>query len=417
MMLNTAQYPVVATVADRLGYGLLLLLSLAVSMTYLPIMEGGQVAGMALAGLWHKLIVALFGLLLFLSLLGEKPEIPPFFKTIGMLFALFLLVWIALGAFFPAKDFRDEVRMTFIPLCAIWVGWRMKMDERRLTLLAGVFTIGVVMVGLAVVFMQGNGFSIRDYFADQKNALGPMLATAAVFCMGMVINAKGKTAVPMVLLGLALSALCVLLILTIRARAALLAVAVVLSLMLFRRFKSRYTLLSFWVAILLVVAVFMLLPHSMKQYVHQSLFSGFTVGDVTSGRMERNYQAISIWAQHPLLGNLMNAKEIGVVHNYPLWQLFRFGLLGALPMLLIYIFLLVKDIKELFALRTVSVMAVGFYALLIAYVVSFFEYTFPFGPGTSTVVSFIFFGVALKSSSKTENTSDVNLSMDNNNGI
>ena len=42
-----------------------------------------------------------------------------------------------------------------------------------------------------------------------------------------------------------------------------------------------------------------------------------------------------------------------------------FGLLGALPMLLIYVFLFVKDVKELFALRTVSVMSVGFYALLI----------------------------------------------------
>lgn len=417
MILNTAQYPVVATVADRLGYGLLLLLSLAVSMTYLPMMEGAQVAGMALAGLWHKLIEAVFGLSLFLSLFWEKAEITPFFKTIGVLFALFLLAWLAIGAFFPARDFGDEVRMTFIPLCAVWVGWRMKMDECRLSLLAGVFTVGVVMVGLAVVFMQGSGFSITEYFSDQKNALGPMLATSAVLCMGVVINAKGKTALPMVLLGLALAALCVLLILTIRARAALLAVAMVLSLMLFWRFKSRYTLLSLWVAILLVIAVFIILPHSMKQYVYQSLFSGFTVGDISSGRMARNYQAMSIWAQNPLFGQLVNAKEIGVVHNYPLWQLFRFGLLGALPMLLIYVFLFVKDVKELFALRTVSVMSVGFYALLIGFVVSFFEYTFPFGPGTSTVVGFIFFGVALKSSSKTENTSDVNLSMDNNNGI
>ena len=417
-MLYTAQYPVVATVADRLGYVLLLLLSLAVSVTYFPMMGDGQVSGIALAGLWHKIIMLVFASLLFLSLFWENTEITPFFRTIGVLFVLSLLVWLALGAFFPVSDFGDEVRMIFISLCAIWVGWRMKMDEYRLRLLVWVFTIGVVMVGLSVVFMQGSGFSITaEYFSDQKNALGPMLATAAVLCMGMVVSAKGKTAVPVVLLGLVMSALCVLLILTIRARAALLAVAVVLSLLLFQRFKSRYTLLSLWVAILMVVAVFILLPHSMKEYVHQSLFSGFTVGDVSSGRMERNYQAMSVWAQNPLFGQLMNAREIGVVHNYPLWQLFRFGLLGALPMLLIYAFLFIKDIKELYSLRTVSMMSVGFYALLIGFVVSFFEYTFPFGPGTSTVVGFIFFGAALKSSSKTENISEEKLLMDNNNGI
>lgn len=395
-MLNTAQYPVVATVADRLGYGLLLFLSLAVSLTYFPLMEGGQVAGVALAGVWHKMIVAVFGLLVILSLFGEKPEIPPFFKTLGMLFALLLLVWLVLGAFFPVKDFGDEVKMILFPLCAVWVGWRMKMDERRLTLLAGMFTVGVVMVGLAVVFMLGGGFSIRDYFADQKNALGPMLATAAVLCMGMVINAKGKTALPMVLLGLALSALCVLLILTIRARAALLAVALVLSLMLFRRFKSRYTMLSLWVAILMLVAVFMLLPHSMKQYVHQSLFSGFSNGDITSGRMVRNEQALSVWALNPLFGHLLNPTEVEVVHNYPLWKLYSYGLVGAMPLLLIFFVLLVKDVKTIFAAEKGNILNAGVYTILVLFIVSMFEYTYPFVPGTVTVMSFVLLGIAIK---------------------
>lgn len=416
-MLNTAQYPAFAILADRVAYGLLLFLSLAVSMSCLPLMEVKQVAGMSLAGLWHKLIVAVFISLLLLSLIGEKPVLPPFFKTIAWLFALLLLVWLAIGAFFPAKDFGDEVRTVFISLSAVWLGWRMKLDECRLKLLVGVFSAGMVTVGLLVVFTQGSGFSITEYFADRKNSLGPMLATAAVLCMGMVVDAKGKRALPVVLWGLALSALSVLLILTIRARAALLAVAMVLSLMLFRRFKSRYTVLSVWAAILLLVVVFMLMPHSVKQYVHQSLFMGFTMGDISSGRMDRNYQAMSIWAQNPLLGQLVNAKEIDVVHNYPLWQLFRFGLLGAFPLLLVYVLLIVKDIKELLALRAVSVTTVGYYALLIGFVVSFFEYAFPFGPGTSVVLSFIFFGVALKSSSKTESLSTEKLSMDNNNGI
>lgn len=412
MILNTAQYPVVATVADRLGYGLLLLLSLAVSMTYLPVMEGGQVAGMALAGLWHKLIVVVYGLLLFLSLLGEKPEITPFFKTIGALFALFLLVWLAIEAFFPVKGFGDEVRMTVIPLCAVWIGWRMKMDERRLRLLAGVFTIGVVMVGLAVVFMQGGGFSIRDYFADQKNALGPILATAAVLCMGMVINAKGKTALPMVLPGLALSALCVLLVLTIRARAAFLAVTLVLSLMMFQRFKSKYTLLSVWVAILILVAFFILLPHSMKEYVNQSLFSGFSGGDITSGRMVRNYQAMDVWAQNPLFGHLMNPTTVDVVHNYPLWSLYQYGVLGAFPFLAVYFYIFCVSLRRIWKIGVETVINTGCYMLLVLFMISMFEYTLPFGPGTSTVMSFVFFGMALKIPLKRESFIKENQSMD-----
>ena len=412
MMLNTAQYPVVAMVADRLGYGLLLFLSLAVSMTYLPMMEGGQVAGVALAGLWHKLIVAVFGLLLILSLFGEKLEVTPFFKTIGVLFALLLLEWLVLSAFFPVNDFGDEIRMTLIPLCAVWVGWRMKMDERRLTLLAVVFSIGVAMVGLAVVFMQGSGFSIRDYFADQKNALGPILATAAVLCMGIVLSSKGRKNIPMVLVGLALAGLCVLLVLTIRARAAFLAVALVLSLMLFQRFKSRYTLLSFWVAILIVVAVFILLPHSMKQYVHQSLFSGFSGGDISSGRIERNRQVIGVLVQDPLFGHLVNPTKVDVAHNFLLWELYEFGFIGAFPILFIYFLFLIMDIKNIIQNHVTKLRSIGCYTMLVLFVISMFEYTLPFGPGTSTVMSFVLFGMALKAPLKGESFIMENQSMD-----
>jgi O-antigen ligase len=314
-----------------------------------------------------------------------------------MLFALLLLEWLVLGVFSPVKDFGAEVRMMLIPLCAVWVGWRMSMDECRLKTLAVIFTVGVVMVGLSVVFMQGSGFSItEEYFADQKNSLGPMLATAAVLCMGLILGSKGRKNIPLIILGLVLVGLCVLLILTIRARAALLAVAVVLSLMLFQRFKSRYTLLSVWMAILLVVAVFILLPHSMKQYVNQSLFSGFSGGDITSGRMGRNYQAMGVWALNPLLGHLVNPTTVEVVHNYPLWSLYQYGLLGAFPFLAVYLYIFCVSLKRIWKIGVDTVMNTGCYMLMALFVVSLFEYTLPFGPGTSTVMSFVFLGMALK---------------------
>ena len=168
-----------------------------------------------------------------------------------------------------------------------------------------------------------------------------------------------------------------------------------MALMFFQRYKNRYLLLSFWGAIILVVAVFLLLPQSIKHYVDQSLFAGFS-GDITSGRAARNQQALQVLAENPLMGQLLNPHEVGTVHNYPLIQVLNYGLLMAAPLMALYFYLLFVDIKAI-AIKGIAAMRnVGFYAMLVIFMVSMFEYSFPYGPGTTTVVNFIVFGVALR---------------------
>ena len=412
-MLNLSRYPMVVTLADRFGYGLLLLLALMLSMTYMPFMESAHLCGMALSGLWHKLIIAVFVLLLTLSMVNVLPRDLGIFRMIVLFVGVLLLEWLILEAFLTGEAFGIEIRMLIIPLCAFWVGWRMSLDEHRMRILTLVFALGVVLVGLVVIYVKGSGFSITsEYFAEHKNSLGPMLSTAAVLCMGLVLSSKGRKNIPMALAGLALVGLCVLLVLTIRARAAFLAVALVLSLMLFQRFKSRYTLLSVWVAILIVVAVFILLPHSMKQYVHQSLFSGFSGGDISSGRIERNRQVISVLVQDPLFGHLVNPTKVDVAHNFLLWELYEFGFIGAFPILFIYFLFLIMDIKNIIQNHVTKLRSIGCYTMLVLFVISMFEYTLPFGPGTSTVMSFVLFGMALKAPLKGESFIMENQSMD-----
>lgn len=401
MLIDTTRYPRVASVADRLGYAFLLFLSLAVSMSYLPFMANWQLAGIAGERLWHYLIMGVFVALILLSFFTGKTVSTTMFKTMAVLVALLLLDWLVLETFFPDSLFGGEVRMALIPLCALWIGCRMRMDNRRMSFLIMVFTLGIVAVGLTVVFMQGSGFRItKEYFAEQKNAIGPMLATAAVICMGYVLNMKSRKplSIAMSLLALLIVALCVLLILTIRARAALLVVALVLSLLLFQRFRGQYLLLSLWCTALLLVALFLLLPNTVEQYVNQSLFAGFSSGDISSGRVERNYMAMSVIAQNPLFGHLLNPTAVDVVHNFPLWQSYKYGLLGALPILSIYFYLLILSLKNVFTIGAQSLLNIGAYVMLVSLGISMFEYTFPFGPGTTSVMPFFLLGVALRAS-------------------
>ena len=97
------------------------------------------------------------------------------------------------------------------------------------------------------------------------------------------------------------------------------------------------------------------------------------------------------------MGQLLNPREVGTVHNYPLIQVLNYGLLMAAPLMALYFYLLFVDIKAI-AINGIAVMRnAGFYAMLVIFMVSMFEYSFPYGPGTTTVVNFILFGVALRS--------------------
>ncbi len=48
---------------------------------------------------------------------------------------------------------------------------------------------------------------------------------------------------------------------------------------------------------------------------------------------------------------------------------------------------------------TFNVFNAGYFALLIPFIISMAEPTYPFGPGTATVFNFILFGVALRDTS------------------
>lgn len=385
------KYPKAFALADSLSYVLLLLLSFLVTLPYYPYMAGSEVAGVL-----YGTIAGVFLLLFIFSQLGQQVFSSRVINVCWILLGVVVLSGLIVYAVFGNAGMNAEIRSVLIPLCALMVGWQLKMDENRLIGLVLMFTMGIIVVGVSLIFLQGSGFSISEtYFADQKNAVGPMMATVAVLNVGMALGASGKRKVFLLISGLSLALFCVLMILTIRARTALLAAVVVMALMLFQRYKNKYLLLSFWGAILLVVAVFLLLPHSIKQYVYQSLFAGFS-GDITSGRAIRNHQALQVLTENPLSGQLLNARKVGIVHNYLLMQLLDYGLLMAAPLMTLYFYLLFADIKAVATKGITAMKNVGFYAMLVIFVASMFEYSFPYGPGTTTVLNFIFFGIALK---------------------
>lgn len=383
-------------VADKTAYALLLLLSILSPLVYHPfVIDYGMVHSLDLLALVHKGIDATFVLLVLSSAL-MKGRTSQSSSAVFWMLAAMLLSALGASACFGSMAMFMEIRAVLICFFAMLAGWRLNWSDRRLLVLVLVFAASVLQMGLSLVFMKGIGFEIsRTYFADQKNAVGPMLATAAVFAAGLLRCKRDIKGNLINLVLLALIFLCALTILTIRSRAALLSLGLVLALLLYQRFKGKYVLLTIVGGILLLGIVVVLLPPFVKDYVHQSFFAGFS-GDVTSGRMSRNENAMDIFCQNPLFAHLKNPVAIETVHNFPLYALCEYGLLFAFPLLLVYFYMLIAVVKRIFSTSLPNSAVIGYYAMLVLFVVSMFEYAFPFGPGTSTVMNFVFLGLAFR---------------------
>lgn len=386
---------VLQEVADKAAYGLLLLLSILLPLSYHPyVVDMSIVKGVEVGSVLHPFIYVDFLLLFALSLL-DKSVLDFKEGFVSCLFVLFVLLSSVLTAvFFGTQEMFSDMRAIIICIVAMMIGWKLNLNECRMLILVLVFASSALFVGLSQVFIRGDGFNIIGYFADQKNALGPLLATASLSCLILVFRKMEKHECIVRLILLMLAVLCVFVVLTIRARAALLAWVVLVAVFLFQNYKGKYILLMMVAGLLLMLLVFAFLPTSLTNYVLQSLFMGYD-GDFTSGRMIRNEWAWSVICDNPLFGNLLNGAKWPIAHNYLIAQVYTYGFLFALPMICCYLYLLVIAIRNTIGQRD-RVDAVGCYAVLLLFVVSLFEYTFPYGPSTATVMNFVLLGVTYR---------------------
>lgn len=385
--------------ADKLRYAILLLMSILVAMSYHPSIEAMRTTGMVGAVILQRAIQLVF-LVLVLLLVFDMSSLRHRFVKVSFILALGVLIFgLLVAVIFGQTGLLSEFKLLCPPLIALLTGMQVQWNRKRLLGFLSCFSVAIMITGLSVLFMQGGGFVISEiYISDHKNALGPMLSTAAIMLAFIFLacpESKKLLKITGKFLLLALILLLLLVVLTLRARAALLSMASILFLVLIQRYKGKSLLITLSVCVLLVLAVFFLLPDAMREYVHQSLFAGLS-GDFTSGRAERNMQAIALIGDHPLFAQLVAPDNARVVHNFFLHVTSSFGLLFAFPLLALYVYLFVYIIKSIYHSDVKCMSNVGYYVTMVLLLVSFFEYTLPFGPGTVTFVNFVMLGMSLR---------------------
>ena len=374
---------------------LLYILLFITAISYHPvIINASRIAGYESGTILSRYIILLFGVVFILSLSVNFIKKSRLSRVYIIWLTIIFAVALFIQAFFRNRDMVRELRAFAIVFGAIMIGYDLKIEKRQRVFMILVFCITVLFSGVMQVIMNNGGFVIANqYLTDAKNSLGAMLATSCFLSVYLFLTLSRRLSKS---LAIALFLASFLVMVTIRARMAMVALLVVGLYYYFLTTKNRGLILTILIGVVVLCIGFLFLPSSVLNYIEASFTAGTQGEDFTSGRMYTYLQAISYLLQNPLMGNVQKFNQIGWIHNYPLLKLYDYGLLFSWPILVLYVYICIYTIKLSRHSQPLSTTCLGSTCLLIPYLISMAEPTFPFGPGTVTLFNFILLGMAEK---------------------
>lgn len=371
----------------------LFILLLAIGVSYHPtIIRLSRLAGYESGTILSKYILLLFGVVFILSIISKGFS---FFRSrvmrvMAVMILLVGIVGLAAFAFFDNSSMMGDVTSLVIVFGAMIIGWGLMPSRRSLYLLFFAFIVSILFSAIFQVIVNIGGFTIEDqYLTDAKNSLGALLASASMLLLFIIHDSKSSFLRIISIFGVFLG---LFLMLVIRSRMAFLTTGFLFILYFYLRSRSLNIIVIAYLFISVLIVGYLLLPGVVFDYVNSSMTAGTQGQDVFSGRIEDYREALRIFANNPFLGNISKSVHIGWVHNYPLLKLSSYGLLFSWPILILYVIILCVIVSRLFHCRGFA----GFANLLmlVPFIISLAEPTFPFGPGTVTVFNFMLFGMA-----------------------
>lgn len=362
------------------------------AVSYHPVVVGASKSLELESGtLLSRYILILFVVLFAVSII-KMPRIKAKFLLKSSIWLIILfIVSMIVSAIFNNQDMLSELRSIAIIIASIVIGWTVGLSQRQLSVCLYIFGITALFSGLSQVFSNIGGFVIEDqYLVDSKNSLGAMLATAELAFLFLWRYMKNKL-FRWVSLFCAIITLVV--IVTIRARASLLAVMIVAAIFIYNVLKNKHTTVFTFIIIASVLSALILIPSDINQFFYNSIFSGTQGDDITSGRIGVYEAAVNYLSENIMFGNIENNYHLPWIHNYLLLNVYEYGVLFSWPILCFYFYILLHSIKYLIRTK-VAFPYIGYSIVLVPFVISMLEPTFPFGPGTVTVTNFILLGIA-----------------------
>ncbi len=259
-----------------------------------------------------------------------------------------------------------------------------------------------VILGISSIFHYGQGFVIEEtYFLAGKNQIGPLLGTSTIITSIWIINKDKfdmKSNKP--ILKITIFVLLMTSILVIRNRAGLVAIFIVLILAFFKEYKIKKSLWNMLITqSLLIILIILFLLGSFDgviDAIFNSLFSNYDLKDLNSisaGRTNEYKTTLEFVKRYPVLGQLGRGTSISSIpHNYILNKWLNFGIIASLPMVVFYFYIYFFTIRNIYMRKNKRGFSLPLWTLLFSLIVSSFEYTYPYGPGVSQIMTWFLLG-------------------------
>lgn len=306
------------------------------------------------------------------------------FLSIVILFVFMILVTI-IGLEVNLSPLRDSI----LSLLILFIGYNFKVSNTNIEKLSLLFIVSFTIASLSIVLKYAQGFTINEnYLPIPKNQFSPVYGVAFILAIYYWPRFQGTKKV---ILSICIFSLFISL-LVIRGRSTLVSVMFVTLIFLIYYLKSKEKkVVGLFV---LITSLFLAFP-----YIYDALLLNYDIHEINSvstGRTQVYTDAITYLKDNYLLGDI-GEKFIsdGIVHNYLLYNLVNYGVFLSLPLIVTYFSYFFIIIKFIFK-NTYKSYEFASLTLLIIYLTSLFEYTYPYAPGSSILIPTLFFGVLLR---------------------
>lgn len=316
--------------------------------------------------------------------------------VIATLVGLQALFFYGLGI---SNAYIENVKALFFTLFAVVIGYSLNLNNNEYKLLIVIYGIILAISGISQIFTNFGGFVIESRYANfAKNSFGPMLTTCIIASLYLHKDLSGWKKVALI----ALNTLNIFILVTIRARASMVILLFVATLLftlkiIRKKYNEKHIITSILIisiSFVLATTIFQDTFINIGEYVYKSFFINTEFGvDITSGRTERNLIAINTFSEHPFFGLLGTNTEIPWVHNYPLLVLSSYGLIGGFFLLSFYIYFSIWLLKQVSYQNILYPTNAGYICALSLIASSLAEPTFPYLPGSAVVFTYFLLGI------------------------
>jgi membrane protein len=271
-------------------------------------------------------------------------------------------------------------------------------DRSKIKTILAIYCFSSLSMGLYSVLRNVGSFLITDEYAVLlKNSSGVLVATGSIIAFYLSLQTKGKSVFFWLIVAL-LNFLC---LLVFRARSAILATIIVYLIMAIKTLRAPDNIYSrrYVLGLIIIIVALSIIDILPMGFIYDALLQNKDTSDVeslSSGRTVMFDRAMYYFYRDPIAGLLSTNDKLQSVDNFVVNQLGRYGLIGMITNIPIYIFVWIVVIRGI--IKSSVSNGLQYFALLILCIVSLTESPFPFGPGTPCVCAYVLWGIALNQS-------------------